>query len=68
MNGGEGLIAKVGYQVLVSDETFAKNIAAKYGARVEKTPDGWLVQKPIPAYSEDDPIVKVIKAAIKGLS
>lgn len=62
-----GLVVKAAYEVLVSDETFAKNLAAKYGARCEKTADGWLVKKPIPAYSDDDPITRAIKAAIEGL-
>src|SRR5436853_7749972 len=61
----DGLVVKVAYEVLVSDERFAKNLAAKYGASCEKTKDGWLVKKPIRAYSDDDPIVKAMKAAIE---
>ena len=62
-----GLVSKVGYQVLIGDEGFARNFAAKHGASCEKTADGWLVQKPIPADSEDDPISKLIKSEIERL-
>jgi hypothetical protein len=62
-----GLVSKAGYQVLITDEGFARKLATKYGAELEKTDDGWLVKKPIPAHSDDDPIVMAIKHAIEGL-
>lgn len=61
------LVVKAGYQILIAEEEFARQLAEKYGATVRKTDDGWLVQKPIPEYSEDDPIIKIIRDAVERL-
>ena len=34
------LVSKAHYEVLIADETFARPLAAKYGAEVQKTEDG----------------------------
>jgi hypothetical protein len=59
-----GLVINASYEILVTDENFARGTAAKYGAQLKRTKDGWLVRKPMSKDWQHDRLIAMMRVLL----